>query len=423
MSLSTKLRRRASFALALGAGWLAATHAGATGAVVEILSPRNQATALGPTTIEARVTVSPGRTLERLEIVVDAVTIATLSAPPWRTVWDAGDGTTGHQIEVRAVLDGGEVVRATVHASPLVIQARVGVGLVNLFPVVRDPSGSYVRGLTARDFVVLEDGVERPIERFTTEQRPLRIGIVLDASQSMEGAPIENARAAAAGLLDVLRPGDDALVVAFSDRVKFLEDPTSDRDRLAGAIASVSASGGTALYDAVWRTARRLEPFDGRRVLVLLSDGRDEASSGFGPGSLHTLDEARTQAVRSEAMVFAIALGKGLDRQYAREWTKPLASDPGATRVTLRALLLSLAESTGGRLFESPGPGALRRAFEQVAEDLRNQYSLAYAPPRAAGDGQYHSIELRIPGRKVQVATRRGYFAALPGSAPAAPAP
>ncbi len=418
---ATNHLRRVLLALGLaGLGPVAIpAPAAAAGAVVEIVSPRHQATALGPTTIEARVSPADGRKLERVEFVVDGKTIATLTAPPWRTVWDAGEGETGHQIEVDAILDGGEVVRAGVHTSPLVIQARIDVGLVNLFPIVRDPGGDYVRGLTARDFVVLEDGVERPIERFTTEQRPLRLGIVLDTSQSMEGEPIESAREAATRLLQILSPGDDGLVVAFSDRVHFLMDATSDREKLAEAIGSLQAAGGTALYDAIWRTARRLESFDGRRVLILLSDGRDEASSGFGPGSLHTLDEARTQAVRSEVMVFPVGLGKNLNRQYAREWTKPLESDPGATRVTLHALLENLAQTTGGHLFISPGPAALRRAFEQVAEALRSQYSLAYAPPRAAGDGKYHSIELRVPGRKVAVTTRRSYFAAAPLAEPA----
>lgn len=425
MSPSTLRRRRSPPLLALGlallgVSWPAGSAAGAT---VEIVAPRHQATVLGPATIEVRVAVPSGRTAERLEIVIDGATLATLTAPPWRAAWDAGDGSTGHQIEVRLVLDGGEVVRASTHTSPLRIEARVDVGLVNLFPVVRDPSGNYVTGLVARDFVVLEDGAERPIERFSAELRPLRIAIVLDTSQSMEGAPIETARKAALALLDVLRPGDDGLVVSFSDRVQVLQDVTSDRVELTTAVESVTATGGTALYDAIWRASKRLDAFDGRRVLVLLSDGRDEASSGFGPGSLHTLDEARTQALRAEVMVFAIGLGKNLDGLYAREWTRPLASDPGATRVTLRALLANVAEATGGRLFVSPGPGALRRAFEQVADDLRNQYSLAYGPPRDEGDGKFHAIEVRVPGRRVEVVVRRGYFAARPGAGSESPAP
>jgi len=419
------LRRRRPIphrALGLALVVLACSAVTAVAETVEIVTPRHQATVLGTTTIEIRFRVPEGRRLERLEIVVDGTTLSTLTAPPWRATWDAGDGSTGHRIEARLVLDGGDVIRTSSFTSPLQIQARIAVDLVNVFPVVHDPSGNYVSGLTARDFVVLEDGAERPIERFTAEQRPLRIAVVLDTSQSMEGDPIDSARKAALALLDVLQPGDDGLVVSFADRVQVLQDVTGDRAQLAAAIQSVNATGGTALYDAVWRAAKRLETFDGRRVLVLLSDGRDEASNGFGPGSLHTLDEARTQALRSEAMVFAIGLGKNLDGQYAREWTRPLASDPGATRVTLKALLASLAETTGGRLFVSPGPGALRRAFEQVADDLRNQYSLAYAPPREAGDGKFHTIEVRVPRRKVQVAARRGYFAARPGEESPPPA-
>ncbi len=418
MSLPAARRSRSKAFLAVGLTvlpWLAWTSNRAAEPAVEIVAPRNRSTALGTTTIEVRVTVPPDRRVERLEIVVDDRLIATLTAPPWRTTWDAGDGATGHRLEVRLVLEGGESVHTSSSTTALMIHARIDVDLVNVFPVVRDPSGDYVTGLAAKDFVVLEDGVEQPIVRFTAEQRPLRIAIVLDTSQSMDGAPIESARKGALALLDVLQQGDDGLVVGFSDRVQILQDVTPERDRLAAAIASVRAAGGTALYDAIWRASKRLESFDGRRVLVLLSDGRDEASSGFGPGSLHTLDEARTQALKSDVMVFAIGMGKNLDGEYAREWTRPLASNPGSTRVTLKDLLASLADASGGRLFLSPGPGTLRRAFEHVATDLRNQYSLAYVPPREQGDGKFHAIEVRVPRRKVEVAARRGYFAARPG--------
>lgn len=398
--------------------WLAWTSDWAADPAVEIVSPRNRSTALGASTIEVRVSVPAARRIERVEIVVDGRLIATLIAPPWRTAWDAGDGATGHRIEARLVLDGGEVVHTSSSTTALVIQARIDVGLVNIFPVVRDGSGDYVTGLGAADFVVLEDGAEQPIARFTAEQRPLRIAIVLDTSQSMDGPPIEAARKGALALLEALQQGDDGLVVAFSDRVQVLQDVTTDRERLAAAIQSVRANGGTALYDAIWRASKRLESFDGRRVLVLLSDGRDEASSGFGPGSLHTLDEARKQALESDVMLFAIGLGKNLDGEYAREWTRPLASNPGSTRVTLKDLLSSLADASGGRLLVSPGPGALRRAFEHVVADLRNQYSVAYVPPREQGDGKFHAIDVRVPRRKVEVVARKGYFAARPGSEP-----
>ena len=108
--------------------------------------------------------------------------------------------------------------------------------------------------------------------------------------------------------------------MTFNDRVNVVQNLTADSRLLAQAIESTKARGGTALYDAVWKTSRLLEGFDGRRVIVLLSDGQDEASSGLEPGSLHTMEEALEQALRSEVMIFPIGLGKDLDQEPLRRW-------------------------------------------------------------------------------------------------------
>ena len=159
---------------------------------------------------------------------------------------------------------------------------------------------------------------------------------------------------------------------------------------------------------SIWRSSKSLEVFDGRRVLVLLSDGRDEAASGFEPGSLHTRHEAEEQALRSEVMVFSIGLGDRLDREYPSLWERPR---DGTLGDSLAQILGSMAETTGGRLLLSPGARQLRKAFRDVAEDLRNQYSLAYVPSDKAQDGGWRRVQVRTPGRQLEIIGRRGYFA------------
>ena len=380
---------------------------------VEFVTPRNLATVLGPTPVELRLALPPGARVESLELLLDEQPWVTLEAPPWRAVFDAGDGSRGHRIQAVLHLADGRTARAVLRTSALHIDASLEVELVNLYPLILDASGSYVTGLTREDFRVAEDGVPQTIERFTNDQRPLRVAIVLDTSLSMaRGERLEQAKQAALSFLDVLLPQDDALVVTFADDVRLAQEITKDRALLARAIEQAEARGGTALYDALWRTARRLEEFDGRRVIVLLSDGRDEASNGFEPGSLHTLEEAQVQALRSEVMIFAIGLGRDLDREYAREWTKPSGAGSGTGGVSLQAILASLAQRSGGRLMLSPSPGRLRKAFGAVADDLRHQYSLAYSPSNDAKDGKYRRIEVSVPGRTVEVIVRQGYFAA-----------
>ena len=378
---------------------------------VEIVTPRHLSTALGPTTVEVKVVAS---SVERLEILVDGVAVATLTSPPWTAAWDAGDGARGHRVEAVLDLTDGSAVRSAVRTSPLRINASLEVDLVNLYPLVLDRSGVYVAGLNREDFQVYENGDPQTIDRFTTEQRPLRVAIVLDTSLSMaKGGRLENAKNAALGFLEALLPQDDALVVAFSDNVRVVQDVTQDRGLLQAAIEKTEAKGGTALYDAIWRTARRLEAFDGRRVMVLLSDGRDEASNGFEPGSLHTLQEAELQTVRSEVMVFTIGLGQDLDREYAREWTRTVGVGSATGGVSLKEILESLAVTSGGRLLLSPSAGKLRKAFSEVAKDLRHQYSLAYAPSNDSKDGKYREITVSVPDRDVEVVVRKGYYAPL----------
>ncbi len=252
------------------------------------------------------------------------------------------------------------------------------------------------------------------ISRFTTEKRPLRVGIVLDTSQSMAGSRLAHAQKAALGFLGVLGGGDEGMVVTFSDEVRIAQEFTSDMGALGRAISATEARGGTALYDAVWRTAKQLEAFDGRRVMVLLSDGKDEAASGFEPGSLHTLEEALDRALRSEVMLFAIGLGKNLDRECARPWIRRTNGNGCPAGESLKEILARLSESTGGRLLLSSGAARLRRAFEEVADDLRHQYSIAYKSSDETDDGVWRGIEVQIPGRDFEVVVRKGYYASGP---------
>jgi Ca-activated chloride channel family protein len=271
-----------------------------------------------------------------------------------------------------------------------------------------------VSDLLAQDFKVFENDHPQTIDRFSAERRPLRIGIVLDTSLSMEGEKLKAAIASAVEFLNILQSGDEGLVVGFSDDVRILCDLTSNRGELEAAIRKVEAKGGTALYDAIYRASERLAEFDGRRVIVVLSDGRDEAGNGLEPGSLHTLEEAQERALRDEAMVFAIGLGRSLASD-----AKALRANPTARaseldffgRKPLVSILDSLAQTTGGTAVFSPGAGQLRRSFELVANDLRHQYTLAYRSDDKRHDGAWRGIKVLVTRPGVVVTNRKGYYA------------
>lgn len=383
---------------------LLAAPAAATeqGSVIQFISPRHLSTAIGPTSIEIRLDLPLGLSAKKLTIMVNNDRLATLTQPPWTAVFDAGDGSRGNRLEARLLLSNGNSERAVIRTSALRINQVEEVGMVNLYPVVRDSRNRYVSDLTKEDFRIVENGMPQTISRFTTERKPLRIGIVLDTSLSMEGKWLQNAKNAALEFIDILQPGDEGMVVAFSDEVSVLQEITSATKSMAEAIESVTAGGGTALYDAIWRTSKELEQFDGRRVLVLLSDGKDEDAGGFGPGSLHTLEEALNQALRSEVILFSIGLGHKLDSELDREG-----------RHTVKEILQRLAAETGGRALISPGAGGLRRAFGDVADDLRNQYSIGYISSDDRRDGSWRNIEIRTTSSDLEVSCRKGYFASL----------
>jgi VWFA-related protein len=244
----------------------------------------------------------------------------------------------------------GTEARASVSTSRLAVNEVEEVALVNVYAIAHGPKGAYVSDLQQKDFRVFENGRPQVLDRFSAERRPLRIAIVLDTSLSMEGDKLRSAIASAVAFLPVLQTEDEGFVIGFSDKVALLQDLTSDRAKLESAIRAVEAKGGTTLYDAIYSASERLAAFDGRRVLLLLSDGRDEAANGLEPGSFHTLEEARDRALHNEVMVFAIGLGR-----YLAHDAKVLDDDPTARalemdfygRQSLAAIISSLAASSG----------------------------------------------------------------------------
>ncbi len=369
-------------------------------AALRFVSPQDGAPAVGPSRAELALELPDGVEAVEVRLVVDGELAGVLERPPWAFTWEAGQGDRRHRLEAQARLSDGSVLRAAVGTTPLRIQEVERVDLVEVYAVVRDRSGKYVQGLDSDSFRLFDNGRPQRIARFSAERRPLRLAIVLDNSLSMRGARIEAAREAALGLLDTLEEGDDCLIVSFSDTVRVLQEPTSDRRKLAHAIGRVQVDAGTALYDALWRSSELLEPFDGRKVVVLLSDGQDEAANGIEPGSLHTFEEALDRALRSGVTAFTVGVGRNLDEQRDRFGTR-----------TLGSILREIAEATGGRAFLSLPARKIRRSFREIAEDIRNQYFLGYEPSDLARDGAWHEIRVTTTRPDLIVTARRGYYA------------
>jgi VWFA-related protein len=381
---------------------------------LQFLAPRRLATVVGNAVAELNVLPAPGVTVVSVSLFVDGKPAGVKTGPPWTFAWSAGEGLEGHDLKAVAVFSDGSEARAAVTTSRLTVNENEEVAVVNVYAIARTAKGAYVTDLTAGDFKLFENDRPQVVDGFSAERRPLRIAIVLDTSLSMEGEKLNAAIASAIEFLNILKPGDEGLVIAFSDKVSILQDLTSNRSDMEAAIRKSVAHGGTALYDAIVKASERLAEFDGRRVLVVLSDGRDEADNGLEPGSLHTLEEARDRALRDEVMVFAIGLGRSLAKD-----AKALHEDPEARaeemdffgRKPLVTILDSLAETTGGTAVFSPGAGQLRKSFESVANDLRHQYALSYRSDDKRHDGAWRGIKVVVSRAGVAVTNRKGYYA------------
>jgi len=266
---------------------------------------------------------------------------------------------------------------------------RSGVDAVAVTATVFDPEGRLVQGLTVDAFEVYEDGERQTITQFTNERVPVGLGLLLDVSDSMFGQRIVDARAAVERFLfELLDTSDEFFVLAFNHYPRIITRWTTTPDDVRSAMGELKPSGATAIYDAVLSAlpmiARRSRE---RAALVVISDGADTASDA-------SVSDVRTSLLRSDAFVYAIAIDPP-KRQ-------------AINRVVSTSSLNEITSQSGGRTEVVQDMDGLRVATARIAEELNNQYVMAY-PSKRANDGKYHSLRVRVtlPGYKVHA--RNGY--------------
>ncbi len=273
----------------------------------------------------------------------------------------------------------------------------VPVNLVNLLFTVKDKKDHVVGNLDQNDFRVFEDGKPQTISFFSREtDLPLRIGVLIDTSNSVRERLHFEQEAAIDFLEDALRPDKDkAFVVGFDVEPQLLQDYTDDTGKLAEATRSLQAGGGTGLYDAVYFACKQKMIFDPtpqpyiRRVMILISDGLDNQSQ-------HSREEALAMAQKAEVVVFAISTNHSGNPENPERGDK---------------VLKRFADETGGRTFFPFEASDMAADFQEIARELRSQYSLAYVSTNPARDGGFRTVALKTVEKGYHVQTRNGYFA------------
>lgn len=265
---------------------------------------------------------------------------------------------------------------------------------VNFLFTVSDKKGRFVINLTKDDFEVYEEKKPQNILEFLAESNlPLRLGILIDTSNSIRDRFRFQQEAAIEFINSVIRPKEDrAIIVSFDNQVELRADLTGDVDKLTSTIRDMRAGGGTALFDAIYYASKdklmQDQPlFKFRRAMVILSDGDDTQS-------VMTREQAVEMALKADVVIYAISTN--------------------ITRIESEGdkILKHMSERTGGMTFFPFKASDLSQSFENIANELRSQYNILYRPEPIKTDGQWHPVQIRVKGRKdLVVRARPGYYA------------
>ena len=360
---------------------------------VRLLEPRRGQRYRGSLLARAALDTPDGSSLERLEIYLGEELVATLYQEPWsqpvQLPASTGPGPDGQPqltyLRAVAYLEDGNSTEDVVFINAPESLEEVDIQLVELYTTVVDGQGRPVEGLTAEDFEVEEDGTPQELVRFDlVTDLPIHAGILFDTSASMEDR-LDRAREAALGFFQqIITPKDRAAVVTFNDRPHLAVELTNDIQGLAVEMAGLKAERSTALWDSLIFTLYYFNGLKGQRAILILSDGRDEASR-------HTYKEALGYAQTAGVALYTIGL------------------DLPAVDVDSRRKLAKLAEVTGGASFFIDRPEELPAIYEQIQRELRSKYLLAYQSSNTTGSTDYRSVKVKArDGGEVKTLT--GYY-------------
>jgi len=271
---------------------------------------------------------------------------------------------------------------------------QVDVTRVSMLFTVTDRKGRFVTDLSKDDFDVIDSKKPQTIQEFTAESDlPLRLGILIDTSNSIRDRFRFEQEAASEFIKSVIRSNQDkGMIVRFDTSAELVSDLTPDTDLLERSIRDLRPGGGTSLYDALFYACRDKLSQDQpkhkfRRAVVIVSDGDDNQSH-------YTRDQALEMAQKADVVVYAIS-------------TNITRQETDGDKV-----LKYFAQETGGIAFFPFKVEDLEQNFENIANELRHQYSLSYRPEPLKTDGLFHTVDLRVKGRKeLQVHVRKGYYA------------
>ena len=269
----------------------------------------------------------------------------------------------------------------------------INVDLVNVLFTVTDRRGKLVTDLAQKELKLLEDNRVQSITNFSREtDLPLTIALLIDTSTSIRDRFKFEQEAAIDFLYRTIRPRKDkGLLITFDSAIELVQDYSDNPEILAKAIRQVRPGGGTKMLDAIYLACQeKLKSETGRKLIILISDGDDNLS-------LETVTSTLEMAQRSDVAIFTISTNS--------------SGFFGLTAPKADKLLKRLADETGGRAFFPFKAEDLSQSFQDIATELRSQYSLAYRSSNVNRDGTFRAIKIEPERKNVKVKSRKGYYA------------
>jgi len=362
-----------------------------TAPTIQITSPLGRTGLPGRVRIVARLTIPASAEVPpAVRFYVNGTLISTkIDGPPYVAEWEDENPFEPCTLVVEADDALGNPIRDTVELTPLTIVETSDVASVGVDAAVQDARGRYIGGLDASQFILREDGELQTIDLVASDAPAATFTLLIDSSQSMS-SNVRFVRQAAAQLVGFLREEDQIVVAPFRKGITAITGPTRDRSTIADAVSAVTPQGGTAIVDALQQVTERAAEGEGRRVVVLVTDGYDEDSR-------QTFETTLTSLKASQVTVYVVGIG-------------------GVAGVSLKGeqLLRRIAAETGGRAYFPWNGKELAEAHAAIAADVQHRYRLTYTPTNQRKDGTWRVIALSTADASYKVRARPGYEALHP---------
>lgn len=363
---------------------------------VTLVRPSGMDAVFGVVEVEAQVFLEPGEAVVEVSLWLDGELQGRLSSPPWRWQVDVGDGNREHEFKVLARGSGQEAA-ARVRTPAIRVDEEVAVELQQLYVTVTD-GNRRVLDLEPDNLRVVDNGRPQDLVTFARGDVPLTAVLLMDSSESMRGERLRSALRGARTFIDGMNAHDEAMVMLFADQLVHASPFSQDGDALLRSLDGVEARGNTAINDHLYLSLKLLDARQGRRVVVLFTDGADLHS-------LLRMEQVLWKARRSQALIYWLQLSEpGSDRSFSTAWR-----NAEGNRKELDLLKKTVRQS-GGKIRSLDGLDQVEPAFRDILDELRQQYVLGYYPEEPRNDGSWRSVNVQIQGRRgLQARTRDGY--------------